>query len=248
ENKYTWVETYGKNELSNPTIRGILVISREISKRKEIEARLIISLEEKDILMQELHHRVKNNMMTIISLLQLQSADLSDEKALTTFQDAQNRIRSMMLIYEKLYQTGNVREVNLAEYLRDLIDALRKNYVMKGHDIVIKTDLSALTLDMKRCTSIGLMTNEIITNSIKHAFPHSRKGEIRVTLFQNGDSVYLTFSDNGIGFPEDFDPDKTKTFGMKLIHYEMSKLGGSVTTNKDGHPEICIRFPLISQP
>ncbi len=204
------------------------------------------SVDEKEMLMKELQHRVKNNLVTIISMLDLQSDKIKDENTKRIFLDANNKIRSMSLIYDRLYKpSSNLKDVRLDEYLLSLASQLLGFFDFSTNKVTLTTDLDRLTVDMKRCVYIGLLTNEIITNSFKYAFP-DREGKINIRLKKNGSSVLLEFTDDGIGIGDKYEPDSIDHFGLNLVKINVGQLNGTMEIDniKSGGTRVSINFPV----
>ncbi len=206
----------------------------DISERKEVEAQVRASLKEKEVLLQEIHHRVKNNLQIISGLLTLQ-ADQSVGKTLEEiFRESQDRIRTIALIHEKLYRSHNLAEIAFDEYLRALTDNLIVSYAVSSGRIATRYELEPIHLTIEKAIPLGLIVNELVTNSLKHAFPAGRRGEIRIGLrgdqgaksvAQKTDSgtiqvvptIELIVADDGVGLPAGQDPLGQKTLGMNLV-------------------------------
>jgi len=203
-----------------------------ITKLKDTENELKNSLKEKDLLLQEVHHRVKNNMQIISSLLNLQSSYIEDETVRTLFQESQNRIRSMAMVHEKLYKSNNVSKIDFKQYMSDLVDSLSYNHRINPDNV--KKKMEPVLFDVETAIPCGLIVNELVTNTFKHAFPDGNVGEITVELFKEGDTVFIKVSDSGIGFPDDIDFKNTKSLGLKLVNSLVMQLDGEIqldTTN-----------------
>ena len=220
------------------------LLNKEILERKQAEKALQIALREKEVLLQEIYHRTKNNMGVICSLLSLQSGYTNDEQALQLFNETSNRIKSMALVHEKLYQAQDLSNINLSDYIKDLANNLLKNYQTAAKKISLKLDTDNIKVSIDAAVPCGLIINELLTNSLKHAFPDNQEGEIRVSLHLMADDlIELLFADNGIGLPEDFDLRNTSTLGMQLIvGLAENQLRGKVEKTMDKGVEFKIRF------
>ena len=197
---------------------------------------------EKEILLREIHHRVKNNLQIILSLLSTQSAFLSRE-ALQAIQDSQNRVFSISLIHQKLYQSENVAFIEMSSYLPDLVNYLRDIFGIRDQ-ISFQLDIAHLELDISQAVSIGLILNEALTNAIKHAFPVKGKGNTVVIemVRDNRDIVRLKIADNGIGLPPGLDPGRVNSLGLKLMRGLTDDLGGSFSIESQNGTTLYIRF------
>jgi two-component sensor histidine kinase len=197
---------------------------------------------EKEILLREVHHRVKNNLQTIVSLLSSQSAFLSRE-ALQAIRDSQNRVFSISLIHQKLYQSENVAFIEMSSYLPDLVTYLRDIYGI-GNQISFQLDIARVEIGISQAVSIGLILNEALTNAIKHAFPVKRKGNTVVIEMVVGDRgiVRLKIADNGIGLPPGLDRDRLNSLGLKLMKGLTDDLGGAFSMESQNGTTVYIRF------
>ncbi|MBI5680560.1 MAG: PAS domain-containing protein [Methanobacterium sp.] len=225
---------------SKGEVLGSVHIARDITERKLMEEKLKKTLNEKEMLIKEVHHRVKNNLMMISSLLNIQSSYIKDKDVKELFKESQNRAKSMALIHQKLYQTGNVKEIEFSEFLRSLSTEILHSFNTKKQ-INLILDLHEATIDVDRAIPLGLIATEIIINSFKHAFPDGT-GEIKVEFSKNGDLFQLTISDNGIGFPEDFDFRTQGDMGMTLINGLTSQIDGSIDMKRENGTKFIIKF------
>lgn len=199
--------------------RIILLAIEDITEQKRSEDKIKASLAEKETLLKEVHHRVKNNMQVISSLLRMQARKIKDKDLAEILMDSQNRIKSMALVYNKLYQSENLAQINMADYTKDLITGLIRAYPVKSQRITSRVEQSNVLLGVDIAIPCGIIINELITNSIKYAFPDNRPGEITVSIRENGNyDLELLVSDNGVGLPESFTlTANTKTLGLKLV-------------------------------
>ncbi len=217
----------------------------DITERKKAEEQIQSSLKEKGTLLEEIHHRIKNNMAVLSSLLGLQAKATDDEKSKAALMDSRHRVQSMSTIHESLYSSNNLTSIDLDNYLSKLAGAVSRNYTI-GH----KTKLSIRTDDVivgfKQASTLGLIVNELITNSYKYAFPGSRKGEIALSLLKTAsDQIVFTYRDNGIGMPKNFNWYHAKSLGLNLIKILVEEqLDGSIELKKDRGICFVIRFQL----
>ena len=199
------------------------VLVRDITERKKAEDKIKSALKEKEVLLREVHHRVKNNIQVITSMLNLHFGYFKDTQDIETFKEIQNRIKSMALIHEKLYQSRDLALVDFNEYIRDLINSLFRFYGINVNEIKPKITVQDVSLGL----DAGI--NELVSNSLKHAFPDRREGEIRIKLQpDNSNKISLIVSDNGIGFPKDLDFKSIKTFGLQLVSTLVEQLDGTI--------------------
>lgn len=246
---YTEGTRYGEED------KNILMfISDQIAmaiERKEAEEKIKASLKEKEVLLQEIHHRVKNNMQVISSMLNLQSTYIKDRKVLELFKSSQDRIQSMALVHEKLYQSEDLTRINFAQYIQSLTVHLFRSYRVDTNVVRLKTDMKDFFLEINKAIPCGLIITELASNALKHAFPKSRirergteqRGEILISLRQdkNGGNK-LIVRDNGVGLPEDFDFRKAKSFGLILVNMLVDQLDGSIAVRRKGGTSFEIKF------
>ncbi len=223
-------------------------IKLDITQRKEAEIKIQTSLREKDILLQEIHHRVKNNLQVISSLLDLQSNHIQDDGVLELFQESQNRVKSMALVHEKLYQSGDFTSINFAEYIENLTNYLFQIYAVHSHLIAIELDIENVQLTIDTAIPCGLILSELVSNGIKYAFPDGRAGIIKIALHSQPDNRYtLIVQDNGIGLPDDLDLKRTKSLGLQLVTILTEQLEGTLEINSNHGTEFKICFPQPNQ-
>ena len=214
----------------------VIGMLEDITERKLAEAqlraseeRLKAALHEKELLLKEIHHRVKNNLQIIASLLYLQSNQLKDPDALALFKDTQSRVKSMALIHESLYRTGDLARLNFAHYIDCLSTDLLRSYVAGTSHIRLHTDLDELAFNVDTAIPCGLILNELLTNALKYAFPDSRQGEIRIELRGKNDGTFtFVVADDGIGIPEHIDFRNTESLGLQVVCTLVEQLGGMI--------------------
>jgi two-component system, sensor histidine kinase PdtaS len=220
----------------------VVAVARDITGRKEVEKRLKRSLDEKEALLQEVHHRVKNNMQVISSLLGLQSMYMDDNNVQSVLLESQNRVQSMAMVHEKLYNSENLSSIDMGEYMHEITHYLINNYQLDSKEI--KTIILAENAEMniKTAAPMGLIINELLTNSLKYAFPNG-KGKICLKLSLIDDCYHLIVADNGIGLPHDFQLDKTETLGLLLVNRMVRQIGGSIEFLEGEGTQFLIKFP-----
>ncbi|MCK4764834.1 MAG: response regulator [Candidatus Aminicenantes bacterium] len=227
-------------------------LSREISERKKVETalrnseeKIKISLREKEVLLKEVHHRVKNNLQIINSLLNLQSREVRDAKSLAVFEKCKNRIDTIALVHEKLYQSEDLANINFGEYVRTLTSRLFDAYATNLPAVELNIDADDLFLEVNKAIPCALVINELVTNSLKHAFPGGREGKVTVALkLQNSDKIALTVADNGVGLPGEFPVEKPETLGMQIINALVGQLHGFMQVDKSKGTKFTIEFRL----
>ena len=220
-----------------------LALALDVTERIKAEQQLQASLTEKEIMIKEIHHRVKNNLQIISSLLTLQADFITDESALGYFRDSQNRVKSMALIHEKLYQTDDFANIDIKDYVENLTLSLLRAYNIGSSLIDITVDINDISLDVETALPCGLIINELVSNSLKYAFTNEQKGKIIIKLITVGENrLQLTVSDNGVGLPKNLDFTQTKSLGLKLVNILAKQLGGSVEMIHDNGANFIINF------
>lgn len=220
---------------------GVLGIARDITERTRAEEQIVRSLKEKEVMLKEIHHRVKNNMQVIYSLLNLQAKSIVDTKIRAMFEESRNRVNSMSLIHEKLYRSADLAHVDFKEYLQSLVSGIADTY--KRHDVVITVDADDIALDVNVGIPCGLMVNELVSNSLKHAFPAGRKGTIRIGLSAGDGNYVLTVSDDGIGIPAEVDFRNTSSLGLQLVDVLAGQIHATIVLARTGGTRFSITFP-----
>jgi PAS domain S-box-containing protein len=216
----------------------------DITERKQAEAALRSSLAEKDSLLKEVHHRVKNNLQIISSLLSLQGRKVQNREALDLLQDAQNRVRSMALLHETLYRSGNLARVDFPQYVKSICNHLVRSCACGAENIRLSQDIADVALDMDQAIPAGLIISELVTNALKHAFPARAEGEISVELQVAGEKhLVLRVSDNGVGFPAERRSQSSETLGLILVENLSRQLDGQLSIKSDHGTVFEIVFP-----
>jgi PAS domain S-box-containing protein len=193
-------------------------IARDITARTQAEHALQANLAEKEVMMREIHHRVKNNLQMMSALLELQSGYMHDEQARNCAKENQLRIQSMALIHEQLYHNSNLSQIDFAVYLRSLVDNLRAQFSERSSEVKLQISTCACTLPVDCAIPMGLVLNELVTNVFKHAFPKSKSGELRINLQCDGENqMVLEVTDDGVGLPPELDLQHSQTFGLRLL-------------------------------
>jgi len=211
----------------------------DITQRKQSEEQIKASLHEKEVLLKEIHHRVKNNMQVICSLLNLQSGSIRDPEALALFRESESRIRSMAMIHEKLYQNESLAQVDFSEYLSSLSALLFTTYVAHPAAVRLTTRLDSVFLDIDTAVPLGLIVNELVSNSLKYAYPEGSRGVVELMLRAGPENQYtLSVRDQGVGLPAGFDMNNTDTLGLHLVDILSAQLGATFSVESDGHGTI----------
>jgi len=226
--------------------RAVQIVARDISQRKKLEAELKNSLKEKDLMMKEIHHRVKNNLMVIQSLLNLQSRYIKDTDARDIFKDSQNRAKSMAMIHESLYQSSDLKKIEFSEYITTLAKNLFYSYAADPKRVKMNVNVDEVMLDINTAIPLGLILTELISNCLKYAFPDGESGEIKVDFHSDTDDgthkFRLTVSDNGVGLPPDFDPKKSDSLGIMLIYSLSEQISAELKLDTTGGTKFEITF------
>ncbi|MBN1939300.1 MAG: PAS domain-containing protein [Candidatus Aminicenantes bacterium] len=215
------------------SIGGIIVYTEVVTERKKAQDALRTSLREKEVLLKEIHHRVKNNMQVISSLLNLQAAQIGEARFQDALKETQRRIRSMALLHEKLYKSRDLSRIDFVEYAKSLAEHIFHSFLMDARRIDVRFEMEPAFFDIATANPLGLILNELFSNAVKHAFPGDRKGEILVGLRRSGEEEYvLTVRDDGVGLPPDFDLSGNTSFGVQIIESLVSQLNGALTIGK----------------
>ncbi len=215
----------------------------DITDRRQMERVVLASLKEKEILLKEIHHRVKNNLQIIASLLSLQSRYITDENVLNALKESQNRVKAMALVHERLYRSENLSEVALSDYLRYLIENLFRFYGANPRQVRMTFDAGDVKVDINKAIPIGLIINELVSNSLKHAFPEGKPGELSITVNSEGEAIVMIVRDTGPGIPADFDWRNTKSLGLQLVISLVEQLNGTIELERAGGTTFKISIP-----
>lgn len=233
DGSYIWLETLIKPIIDERgRLREFQSVSRDITERKENEEIVRKSLKEKEILLREIHHRVKNNLQVISSLLQLQAESVEDAKFQKLFTESQHRLRSMALIHEMLYQSEDISGINFAEYVDSLCGYLMMSYDSKER-IKLELNIEPVELNIDTAIPCGLILAELLTNSLKHAFPENNSGIITITFATTEQGYELCFTDDGVGLPENIDIWNMSSMGLQVVKTLVKQLKGSVKLDRE---------------
>lgn len=239
-----WMEGKGQifyDEMGKPL--RMTGIDLDISERKQAETEIKQSLREKEVLLQEIHHRVKNNLQVISSLLDLQSQRFTDKVALEVFQESQNRIKLMALVHETLYKYKDFVKINFSEFVTTLADYLFRAYKKEESDIILELNLDEVRLKLDKAIPCGLIISELISNSLKYAFPNQNKGKISLSLTYDAHNyLQLIVQDNGVGFPVNWESGRGKSLGLQLVNVLTNQLEGTLELNHQVGTEFIISF------
>jgi PAS domain S-box-containing protein len=223
------------------------VILRDVTQRRAAHEKIRASLREKEVLLQEIHHRVKNNLQVVSSLLSLQSRGVLDEETRQKFKESQNRVHTMALIHEQLYQSPSLSRIDYPQYIRQLGAHLFRSYRVSSSRIELQTRIDDLRLSVDLAVPCGLIINELVSNSLKYGFPDGRGGTIRIELHQQPDGrATLTVADNGVGLPEEVGFWSTQTLGLRLVGTLVRQLEGNVEVDRSEGTSVQVTFQLRS--
>lgn len=209
-------------------ITGIMSTSADITEMVYAKKQLKASLAEKEVLLREIHHRVKNNLQIVSSLISLQADYIKEYETRRMFQDSKNRIRAMALIHEKLYQSEDLSQINFGEYLKSLAEQLIKIYGDVDKEIALTMNYDEVLLNLDTAIPLGLIVNELVSNCLKHAFNNRNDGTIKISLYALGDEYDLCVADDGVGFPGDIDFRETESLGLQIVQTLTLQIKGSI--------------------
>lgn len=237
----------------NPVDTGegpmILSVIVDLSERKQSETRIRDALREKELLLEEVHHRVKNNLQVIHSLLDLQMLRISDPDLVTVLRDSQNRIRSMSMIHQTLYQSHDFARVDFDRLLGELLPNLMDSYGMVAGHVAISIEAHEVKLPINEAIPCGLIVNELVSNALKHGFPDQRHGSIQVVLAQDTDDhVTLSISNDGVDMPAEQAPERPGSLGLQLVQLLTRQLRGTLEIQRTRPTRFTLRFPLGGPP
>jgi len=243
--EWKWIGNYGQVVTRNKKGDAVRMSGthKDISDRKQREQELAESLSEKNVMLQEIHHRVKNNLQVICSLLNLQTQS-SDPHIIEIMKESQNRVRSMALVHENLYKSENLSKIDLENYVQDLSKNLLRSY----HSITTSTKISVavpnIYLNIDTAVPCGLIINELVSNALKYAFLPQQQGEIKISIFKSDDQdMILNIADNGIGLPSAINIEQINTMGLRMVMALVQQISGSLSVNREAGSSFTIRFP-----
>lgn len=229
---------------ANGDVWRVVTIWKNITDRKRAEDALRASVLEKEALLKEIHHRVKNNLQVVNSLLALQGESILDPQASALFLEAQNRVRSMAFIHELLYNARNVARVDFREYLLELTSYLYHAHGVDSDRVRLEIEVQEVALDIEKGIPCGLIINELVVNALKHAFPGGREGHIWVRMRPVDGKIFAEVEDDGIGIPSPINYKTTTTLGLQLVHTLIQQLKGDLSLNRDHGTHLTFNFPL----
>jgi two-component sensor histidine kinase len=223
----------------------VIAVVRDITSRKQAEATIQASLAEKEVLLKEIHHRVKNNLQVVSSLLNLQASRIQDETIVELFRESQNRIITMAMVHEQLYRSKNFINLDAREYISDIVQDLLYSYIGATGRIETAVEVEPIACDVDKAIPCGLIINELVTNALKYAFPNQRPGKIAIQFTRNDDKmVRLLVRDNGVGLPADLNLFQAPSLGFQLVRTLTRQLHGTLEVANGNGTEIRILFPM----
>lgn len=233
-----------------PGTKNILVSLLDVTQRIKAEAEIKKSLKEKETLLKEIHHRVKNNLTVISSLLNLQSRYIKDKDDLMMFKESQSRAKSMALIHQRLYDSSDLKRIDFGDYIKTLANEMFHTYITDSNRIKLNLNVEDMMLDINTAIPLGLILNELLTNSMKYAFPQSeisklegtKMGNIDIGLYKTKNGYVLSVVDDGIGFPENINLENTDSLGLQLINSLTNQINGKIQLKRDNGTSFKIEF------
>ena len=211
-------------------------------EEKKVKKILQKSLKEKEILLKEVHHRVKNNMQIISSLLNLQQYSIKDPDSLEAFRETKNRVNVMAMVHEEIYKSKDLGSIEVGDYIENLLKSLYRTYITNTELVELEMDVEPINIDIDNAIPLGIIINELITNSLKYAFPNGKKGKVNLSLHSKNEDYILIESDNGIGIPEEIDFKNAETLGLQLVNTLVSQINGIIELNRDNGTKFLIKF------
>lgn len=240
-----------KKERTSELIKINKIVQAEINSRKggekennpEVE-KIETSLKEKEVLLKEIHHRVKNNLQIISSLLNLQSGYIKDKDSIEIFKESQNRVRSMALIHEKLYQSKDMSQIDFSGYVSELVSNLFGSYSLNSALVTLHQNINNLFLEIDLAINLGLIINELVSNAFKHAFPGGSKGNLYISIKKDKQMYELVIQDDGVGFLPEIDFRKTESLGLQLVISLVEQIGGKIFLFSEDGTKFVINFSV----
>lgn len=246
DGKKRWMETFlNPIYLEDDEVKEISCLSYEITDKKLIEEQMLESIREKEILLQEVHHRVKNNLQVISSILNLQSAYVKDQNSLDILRESQNRIKSMSFIHESLYQTRDFSQIEFSDYILSLSNNLIHSYSIQAGKIELETNFKKVFLSLDQAIPCGLIINELVSNALKYAYPHQESGVIRLVIREEGGKVQISVGDSGVGLPAGLDVENSESLGLQLVYTLIDQLDASIQIDTKMGTEYLITFDKL---
>jgi two-component sensor histidine kinase len=217
----------------------------EVAERRQAEEVMRAALEEKKTLLEEIHHRVKNNLQIISSLLQLQGGYVKNEEDRAMFAECQDRVRTMAMVHERLYRSQNLASINFGEHVRDLANMLASTYSQAAAQVQVITEAESVPLQLETAIPAGLIINELVSNAFKHAFPNGRRGTLKVSLHSTTPGqLLLSVEDDGVGLPSAIDWDQARSLGLRMVRDLARQIRGTLEVRQNGGTTFALSFPV----
>jgi PAS domain S-box-containing protein len=226
----------------NDNVVEVSCIANDVTDKKMVDEQIRLSLKEKEVLLKEVHHRVKNNLQVISSILNLQSSYVKDKKVLEILLESQNRIKSMAFVHESLYQTKDFSNISFREYVENISRNLVHSYAATDSPPILNLELQDIQLNLDTAIPCGLIINELITNSLKYAFPAGKRGKIDIIIKQKGSLITIVIGDNGKGLPDDIDFRNTESLGLQLVVSLIEQINGKIKLDTKKGTKFTIEF------
>jgi PAS domain S-box-containing protein len=236
-----WSNTIVRDIQGN--VVGVAGIGEDITERRQAQEALAASLKEKEVLLKEVYHRVKNNLQTVSSLLSLQADAVKDAPTRELFLESRSRVHSMAMVHERLYRSSTLADVDFRSYIETLANTHLRSSSLAG-TVALELDVAEITLGIDRAITCGLILNELLSNSLKHAFPGERRGTIRIGMACRGKECVLSYADDGIGLPEGFVAEEKESLGMVLITGLAQQIRAKLEVQVEGGTNFTITFPV----
>ncbi len=237
-----WLQAFLNPVYVDGKLEEVSCLMYDNTERKQIDRKIRDSLKEKEVLLQEVHHRVKNNLQVISSILNLQSSYVSDPSTLDILQESQNRIKSMSFIHETLYRTTDFSSINFSEYIKSLSHNLIQSYRLQNCTVDFVADIDTIEMSIDQSIPCGLIVNELVSNALKYAYKDRKKGKLIIELKEKGNQVSLKISDDGVGLPENFKYEKNDSLGVQLVYSLTEQLDGTIEVNSEKGTSFLITF------
>ena len=228
------------------TVTGLVLTLANVTDRIKAEEQIKASLQEKEVLLKEVHHRVKNNLQLITSLLNLQTRRIDDKKSLSVFEEYRNRVNSIALVHEKLYESKDLANIDFGDYIRSLTAQILSTYSARLSGIALRVEAEDVFLKVNKAIPCALIINELVTDSIKYRFPgdRSKGGQISLEFKTNRENATLIVSDNGVDLPDDFDINRSEVLGMQIINALIKQLRASMRVDRNEGTRFIIEFQI----
>ncbi|MDG2246292.1 MAG: PAS domain S-box protein [Flavobacteriales bacterium] len=237
-----WLQVFVNPVYINEEMKEVSCLAYDITDRKEIDRRILDSLKEKEVLLQEVHHRVKNNLQVISSILNLQSSFVDDEKTLAILDESQSRIKTMSYIHESLYQTSDFSSIEFTEYISTLASNLIQSYGSKDCVVHLKTDFDEIYLNLDQAIPCGLIINELVSNAMKYAYEGKSEGILGLSIKEKEGVINLQVTDNGVGMPEDYNPEESDSLGIYLVYALVEQLDATIQIKNENGTRFLLTF------